>query len=232
MNIYLLQLVGKWISVAVVMFASMGGTPVNTQSFNINNASKNMNVSVVSKIVNYKTIIKYNDKLPYDTKKVVTEGITGIVYTDIDGVTEKVLRQPVNEVVEIGRGIQGEYTGVLTGYGPDCPGCSKTGTVSCRTETKTNHSLVYDGINYTDSEYGKIRILAAATKVFPCGTIVLVDNGVLEPFYGVVLDTGYTMRKAWEKDQTVHMDLAFESQSSVKNATSHNTKFSVQRWGW
>ena len=60
-----------------------------------------------------------------------------------------------------------------------------------------------------------------------------VDNGIMEPFYGVVLDSGSSMRNAWAEGQ-VWMDLAFESQAAARegNATSRNVKFSVQRWGW
>ena len=232
MNIYLLQLVGKWFSIAIVMIASIGGSTIKDQTFNISNASKDMNEVVVSKIINHNTIINYNNKLPINTKKVIIVGEDGVIYIDNDTKDEKILHQMVSEVVEIGTGLQGEYTGRMTGYGPDCKGCSTVGNVACRTEAKGKHSLINNSIFYTDDQYGAVRILAAETKVFPCGTIVLVDNGILEPFYGVVLDTGYTMRKAWAADQAVWMDLAFESQASVKNATSRNVNYSVQRWGW
>ncbi len=233
MNIYLLQLVSKWLSIIIVMATSVNGNVVTTTStYSIDNASKNMNVNIVSKIVEYNTVVKYNYKLPSNTKNVMVKGENGIVYTATDGVTQRTLKAMIPEIVEVGMGPQANYTGTLTGYGPDCPGCSKVGNVACFTREKKNFSLISDGIYYTDTIYGKVRVLAADKSVFPCGTIVLIDNGYIEPFYGVVLDTGFTMVKAWKINQKVWMDLAFESQASVKNATSHYTKFNVQRWGW
>ena len=63
---------------------------------------------------------------------------------------------------------------------------------------------------------------------------VKVNNGILNEFYGIVLDTGIAMRNAWRNDGVVWMDLAFSSQKEALTggATSSNTSFSVQRWGW
>ena len=42
------------------------------------------------------------------------------------------------------------------------------------------------------------------------------------------------MRGAWRNDGVVWMDLAFSSQKEARTggATSSNTTFNVQRWGW
>ncbi len=121
----------------------------------------------------------------------------------------------------------------MTGYGPDCPGCSKVGNVACKTREGKKHSLISDGIYYNDKEFGKVRIVAADKSAFSCGTVLKINNPRAGVFYAIVLDTGYTMRKAW-KEGVVWMDLAFESQASAAKAgvTSSNTKFEVQRWGW
>lgn len=126
-----------------------------------------------------------------------------------------------------------EYTGRLTGYGPDCVGCSKVGNVACRTREKKAHSLIKDGIYYNDKQYGKVRILAAATSKFKCGTIVVVKKPGMQPFTGIVLDTGGSMRQAWAKGD-VWMDLAYSSNAMAGSdkLTGKNIKFSVQRWGW
>ena len=86
---------------------------------------------------------------------------------------------------------------------------------------------------YTDTVYGSVRILAADNGAFPCGTIVKVNNGILDEFYGIVLDSGSAMRNAWDEG-VVWMDLAFTSQAEALTggATSSNTSFEVQRWGW
>jgi hypothetical protein len=126
-----------------------------------------------------------------------------------------------------------EFTGKLTGYGPDCLGCSGKGNLACKTRENKTFSLVKDGIYYTDTEYGKVRILSAATSKFKCGTIIEVSKDGATPFTAIVLDTGGDMIKAWNNG-TVWMDLAYSSSamSGSDNLTGTNIKFSVQRWGW
>lgn len=140
--------------------------------------------------------------------------------------TEKPTEVPVNNTIDT-------YTGRLTGYGPDCAGCSGYGGLACRTREKTSFSLKTNGIYYTDSEYGKVRILAAATSKFTCGTIIKVTKPGQTPFTAVVLDTGGSMRKAWANGN-VWMDLAYSSEAMAgsDNLTGTNIKFEVQRYGW
>ena len=163
---------------------------------------------------------------------VLEEGVNGLDYT-YNGLEYIHLSDVKNEVVQVGTGAPGNFTGKMTGYGPDCPGCSKVGNVACRTREGLNHSLTHDGVYYNDTVYGQTRILAADNSIFPCGTIVKVNNGTLDEFIGIVLDTGSAMRGAW-KTGTVWMDLAFSSQSEARvgGATSSNTSYEVQRWGW
>lgn len=235
MNLYLLQFVGKMLSLIVVSVAALfGGVKVNTVSTSVQNQNKEKNLSVVNKVIEYETEYQYSKKLPSNIQKVLVEGADGISYIDEVTKEEKVLAEPVTEVIEIGTGDYGEYVGRLTSYGPDCPGCSAVGNVACFTKEGKNHSLINDGIYYEDDTYGSVRILAADHIKFPCGTIVLVDTGLSEPFYGVVLDTGSSMRNAWREEGYVWMDLAYESQEAARygNTTSRNTKYSVQRWGW
>ena len=234
MNIYLLQAVGKWLSLIIVSTASLFGL-INTdeQETVVSNQNESKNLNVVNTVIEHDTEYNYNSSLPSNVQRTLVEGVDGLTYTNKETNEEKLLISPVTEVIEVGTGDYGEYVGRLTGYGPDCPGCSAVGNVACFTKDRTNHSLINDGIYYQDDEYGEVRILAAANNKFPCGTIVLVDNGIMEPFYGVVLDSGSSMRSAWAEGQ-VWMDLAFESQAAARegNATSRNVKFSVQRWGW
>lgn len=235
MNIYLLQLVGKWISLFVVSIASFcGSVNLKEEAIDINNTNKNKNLSVVNTLVKYDTITNYTSRLPYKDVKTLVKGEDGIVYKDEFGNIKKTIRPMVSEVVEIGNGPAGKYNGRMTGYGPDCYGCSKVGNVACYTKNHEKHSLIDDGIYYDDEEYGKIRILAAETNVFPCGTIIKVDNGDIEPFIGVVLDSGYAMRSAWQQKQEILIDLAFstEKDPQVSHATSRSVSYNVKRWGW
>lgn len=200
MNLYLLEMILKFLRMIFVAFISLFNITLYAENENIKeNSIMNTNKYAVNKIV-------------------INENIT-------------VKNQP--STIEKTNVSLAEYTGSLTGYGPDCAGCSKVGNVACRTREKKSHSLINDGIYYTDKEYGKVRILAAATTKFKCGTIIVVTKPGMEPFTGIVLDTGGSMRKAWENGN-VWMDLAYASETMAGSdkLTGKNIKFSVQRWGW
>ena len=199
----------------------------------IYNPTGNMTATITNEVEAYGTDYVYASNMPKTAQPVViSEGINGLDYT-YDGLNYVHLSDKKNEVVQVGTGKEGNYTGKLTGYGPDCPGCSAVGNVACRTKVGTNHSLINDGLYYNDDIYGSVRILAADNTAFPCGTIVKVNNGTLKEFFGIVLDSGSAMRNAW-KEGVVWMDLAFTTQKEARTggATSSNTKFEVQRWGW
>lgn len=230
MNIYLIQVIGNFVNFLVVTVLSLFGV-LNSVDTEIKNYDVTKNSYIENQTVNYNTIYQYNSKVPSNISKVLVKGEDGIVYVNNYDNTQIVLKEVVNEVVEVGTGTPGVFYGRLTGYGPDCPGCSVVGNVSCRTREGLNHSLINNGTTYIDQEYGEVRILAAATSAFPCGTIIAVDNGILAPFYAVVLDTGYDMRNAWNNG-SVWFDLAFASQASVTNVSNKQALFSVQRWGW
>ena len=78
-----------------------------------------------------------------------------------------------------------------------------------------------------------MRILAAATSKFKCGTIITVTKPGQTPFTAVVLDTGGSMRQAWSKGE-VWMDLAYSSNAMAgsDNLTGKNIKFEIKRYGW
>jgi len=216
----------------LIMVTIITVTILNTGT-TIYNPIGNMTATIVNEVEPYGTDYVYIENMPSTAEPIVlSEGVNGLDYT-YDGLNYIHLSDKKNEVVQVGSGKQGNYSGKLTGYGPDCPGCSKVGNVACRTKAGTNHSLIYDGLYYNDDAYGSVRILAADNSAFPCGTIVKVDNGSLKEFYGIVLDSGSAMRGAW-KEGIVWMDLAFSTQAEALTggATSSNTTFNVQRWGW
>ena len=130
------------------------------------------------------------------------------------------------------------FVGTLTGYGPDCAGCK-----SGKTSTGYKIAEVIDGvvqpaftITYNDDEFGEVRILAAAYAKFPKGTIIRVTDfeHYDEAFIGIVIDTGSTMRKAWNAGD-VWMDLLFatENDPEIKQfGIDKNVKFEVLRYGF
>jgi hypothetical protein len=234
MNIYLISVLNKWLSIILVSSLSLFGNlnfqeKVYTKQVKYTASDSNM----VAEVLKYGTVTKYVTNRPIGIAYTVTKGKDGYAYVDKVTGNQVVIENKTDEVVEVGIGEVGEYTGTLTGYGPDCPGCSSVGNVSCRTYENAKHSLINDGVTYVDHEYGTVRILAAALVKFPCGTIIYIDNGTLKPFYGIVLDTGYTMRQAYANGN-IWIDLAFPAENTAltAGATSYNTKYSVVRWGW
>ena len=183
------------------------------------------------KPLEYETVKIYNSSLPKGTVVTKEEGQNGLAYVNGKDENIEIIESPVNAQIEIGTGEDTDYVGKLTGYGADCEGCS--GTLSCKTKDGNYHNLYTSGQYYNDEEYGTVRILAAALDKFPCGTMIKVENENLGTFNAIVLDTGGAMRNAWANGNIL-MDLAFMSENdpAIHEATSYNTKYSVQRWGY
>ena len=238
MNINLLQLLSKYIIfLTVSVMSSLGIGNYSENEAVVNNINKEKDFQVVTSVTNYKTVVQYNKKIPKNVTNVISEGKVGLSYTVQNNqestVEEKIVQEVTNEVVEKGTGDYGIYTGKLIGYGPDCVGCSGEGYLACKTVDGTKFSLKYNGIYYNDNEYGNVRILAAATSKFPCGTIIEITKSGKESFLAVVLDTGGTVQNAW-KNGNVVMDLAYSrnADSGSDGLTGSNITFNIKRWGW
>ena len=209
MNLYLFEIIVKFLRMLFIAFVSIFNISLYREKENL---SQNSIINQEKYAINEITIV--------EEKPVVKE----IQKTSSTIVDEQPIVQSDN-VIET-------FTGRLTGYGPDCPGCSSVGNVACVTKDKKTFSLISDGVFYNDDTYGKVRILAAATTKFGCGTIINVTKEGRLLFTAIVLDTGGTMRKAWSNG-TVWMDLAFESEAMATNdLTGYNIQFDVLRYGW
>jgi len=184
-----------------------------------------------TEIIAYEVIETFDDSIPKDVREVIVEGQDGKVVTNLTTGESTVVTVMVPEEVVVGTGPKADYVGRLTGYGPDCPGC--TGVLYCPDSEGKYHYLTTDeeSMYFEDKEYGKVRILASDYTLFPCGTIMHVKNSNLD-IYGVVMDTGIAMRNAWRKEGKVLLDLAFPSQAAALYTTNNNTNFTVLRWGW
>ena len=125
------------------------------------------------------------------------------------------------------------FIGTITGYGADCVGCTGEGYLACTTKEGKSYSLIYNDIYYRDNEYGNVRILAASHKKFPCGTIIDVTTSK-ESFRGIVLDTGATMRNAWNDNQHVWIDVAFKEEAiaEINMPLERNVEYNILRYGW
>ena len=184
-----------------------------------------------TEIIAHEVIETFDDSIPLDVREVIVEGQDGKVVTNLTTGESTVVAVMIPEEVVVGTGPKADYVGRLTGYGPDCPGC--TGVLYCPDKYGKYHYLTIDeeSMYFQDEEYGRVRILASDYLLFPCGTIMHVKNDNLD-IYGVVMDTGIAMRNAWRKEGKVLIDLAFPSQAAALYTTNNNTSFTVLRWGW
>lgn len=109
--------------------------------------------------------------------------------------------------------------GNLTGYGPDCLGCSGI--------TRSGFNL-NDSIYYNDSEFGNVRILAADYS-FGKNAIFRVSNVPgMDPFIGIVLDTGGNV--GFGKGTLFDLAFATEKDPDIIGLTK-NVKFELLREG-
>lgn len=229
MNLFILKVFYRVISVLFMSLFSLMENNFSKQTIVIE--KQIYDTPVISTVVEYDTVVKYNNKLPSNKKNILVEGKNGLGYKNENG-EEKELNASVSEVVEVGTGPKGVYKGNTTGYGADCKGCS--GRVSCKTREGEKYNINESGEYYHDVQYGDVRIIAANLSMFKCGTIIEIDNGRLEPFLGIVMDTGSAMVNSWNSYGLVHIDIAHatEKDKIVYQATSNNASFNVQRWGW
>lgn len=203
-------------------------------SYTVSNSLINLNVAAETQVVKYETIETYDESIPSNLKKTIVNGQDGIFYINKDG-GATTIKDVINEQVVVGTGKYGIYKGIMTGYGPDCKSCDGLGYVACNTKDKKAFNIITDGVYYNDEEYGEVRVLAAALKEFPCGTIVEVDSSNLGKFMGIVMDTGYDMRRFYSMG-IYHFDVAYDTEDNhmvpyTTNMTGE-VVYSVQRWGW
>lgn len=109
------------------------------------------------------------------------------------------------------------YVGTLTGYGPNCSGCSgKTASGYDVRNTST----------YMDPEFGEVRIVAADDSI-PFYTIVRISNiPDTDPIIAIVLDTGGAVGFG----KHTLFDLLFPSEQ-VAMPLTYNVKFEILREG-
>ena len=232
MNIGIIQVAFKFITMIIVSFSSLFmSSQVSEEKISINNVDRAKSSGIVHKILKPGIIYKYSEKIPEGIINVVAEGIDGVAYLNDYTKEYKTIKEAQDRILEIGTGRVGEYTGIITAYGPDCDTCDGRGYVYCP-DINGNWVNLHDSIYYKDIRYGEIRILAADHREFPCGTIVEVKNSEFpSSFIGIVLDTGIAMRRAYDNG-VIHLDLAFSSESETLTSTNYNTSYNVKRWGW
>ena len=195
-------------------------TILNTGTTLYNNI-EDMTATITNEVDPYDTEYVYIENMPSNAEPVVlVEGVNGLDYT-YDGLNYKHLSDKQNQVLQVGSGKQGEYTGKLTGYGPDCPGCS--GRVGW------GQNVTGGNIYYNDATYGRIRIVAG-DRSLPFGTIIrVVNSNAGVPFYAIVLDRGGDIGVG----RRYMFDLLFASEADASRwGLSKNTTFEIVRYGY
>ena len=126
-----------------------------------------------------------------------------------------------------------KFTGTITGYGPDCVGCSGVTASGHNVYEYVNGVRTQSNITYFDSEFGEVRILAAANSKFPFGSIIRITGDRIDgSITGIVLDTGGAMISAWNRGEIL-MDLLFASErdNAVYEFGRQNVTYEVLRYG-
>ena len=200
---------------ATILFVAYAAITSDVEVVRGNTVQEKINVT--QNIIPYESYEQVNNNLDFGEKRVVQVGINGLS-ANYNG-TEIILQNPQSEIVEVGQKIIDTFTGSLTGYGPDCYGCS--GRVGGGQDVRNGN------IYYNDVKYGKLRIVAADAK-FPYGTIMRIRDARIsnEPIMAIVLDRGGAVKGN-------KLDLLFESSSSVPGiATQSNITVDVIRLGY
>ena len=132
---------------------------------------------------------------------------------------ETIYASNLTEIVKYGSTNPVIFNGTMTGYGPDCVGC--TGKVYCPPRNDVRNGNIY----FNDNEYGKVRIVAADHSI-PCGTMVKISGGKQTvPMMAIVLDRGGVIKGTL-------MDLLMESEKASNPVGRQNVTYEIIRWGW
>lgn len=206
---------------------------------NVINAFVLVMISTVFVIFSLQPVEKQKRQVQADTKQVQSEVLVLDTDNFLEMGTEKLdtisPEQTIDETEDIiteevsnDSSVTDETTDVLetqvgkmSGYGPDCRGCS--GYLA-------SGSYVGDGtIYYSDAVYGQVRILAGDIT-YPFGTIVRIKNSrVSSDFLGIILDRGGAIGFG----KSFLFDLLYPSeQLALKDEVSYNTTFEILRYGY
>ncbi|MDD6879059.1 MAG: 3D domain-containing protein [bacterium] len=125
-----------------------------------------------------------------------------------------------DEVIKYGSTMPVKFNGIMTGYGPDCVGCS--GKTGCSPRQNVKNGNIY----FNDSEYGNVNIVATDSRI-PCGTIIKITNSTLgDEILAIALDRGGAIRGT-------KMDFLVETETKAsKIVGKQNVTYEIIRWSW
>lgn len=173
--------------------------------------------------------INDNRDLSYGVSSNKLKRLSQFVYSENSILEDVVLEK---EVIDT-------YTGILTGYGPDCYGCGNFKTNKVSTSSGYHIADIVDGviqealtITYNDDEFGEVRILAADASI-PYKSIIRVTIPNKESFLAIVLDRGSTVGFSNCRSKNgclTNFDLLFPKESDAIGKT-RDVLFEVLRMG-
>lgn len=168
--------------------------------------------------------VKYNRTYNYSDDNIIDKDIAWIKEIAKEENTEEKVEEieEIEEVEEVDNEsitdntlVLASFYGKMSGYGPDCSGCSGF--------------LAYEGIDvrnniyFDDYEYGKVRI-AAADRSIPFGSIIKVNGD----FLMIILDRGGGIGF----DKRFQFDLLYESEAVANQNGVFEGKFEILRYGF
>ena len=213
---YILSAIITLSVICYVVFCGIYGFDTNTVKVKLDD--KKLNSSdfleyVNNKVIEDKETIEEKEDSIEEKEVVLDKEIENEEVEQEEEKEEVVVSKPVSDVLE-------KQVGSLSGYGPDCKGCS--GYLA-------SGRYVGDGnIYYSDSTYGTVRILSG-DKTYPFGTIVRVKSSSWGTFLAIVLDRGGGVGFG----KTHLFDLLYASNSLAYDyGVSYNTVFEILRYGY
>lgn len=213
---YILSAIITLSVICYVVFCGIYGFDTNTVKVKLDD--KKLNSSdfleyVNNKVIEDKETIEEKEDSIEEKEVVLDKEIEKEEVEQEEEKEEVVVSKPVSDVLE-------KQVGSLSGYGPDCKGCS--GYLA-------SGRYVGDGnIYYSDSTYGTVRILSG-DKTYPFGTIVRVKSSSWGTFLAIVLDRGGGVGFG----KTHLFDLLYASNSLAYDyGVSYNTVFEILRYGY
>ena len=189
---------------------------------NLSKMAETVNIMFVEELVKHNLMSKPDEELEDEEKLSKEENKEEyLAEYKTDEVKEEVVISEDNEEDHLEEAQTSEvldtYVGSLTGYGPDCNGCSGN--------TASGY-YIGNTITYNDSAYGTVRIVAA-DKSIPFYSIVRISNVPgMDTITAIVLDTGGSVGFG----KATLFDLLFDSESNAISKTN-NVTFEILRWG-
>lgn len=177
-------------------------------------------------------------KFVYDEKKVNNESSQDV---NVEEVVENEIKNNIekHDNYFLENNVINTYTGILTGYGPDCVGCGNYKTNKVSTASGYHIANIVDGkvqpaftITYNDNEYGEVRIVAGDSTI-PFKSIVRITIPNENPIIAIVLDRGSTVGFSncrSSKGCLTNFDLLYSTESESLGKTK-NVKFEILRMG-